>query len=256
MRLDYNEKKMGRESVERKPVAKNRPRKEPMGLFAILSIFALVVTYGAGVATGWILYKVKAAKAPAVQVAPAVKVAEPAPPQPPAPYTPLTFYKTLPQGEKGVIGSGVNLKPPQPPGHAAPVAAPAVPPAAATPAPPSSAAPAAKQDAQPKPQGAEKQDKQQGADKAQEAQQKSEAQQKQEKQDARYVVQVASYRDKQEAEAAQAKLTAKGVAAYLVESKLADKTVWYRLRIGKHLSKAEATQLAGRTGKGAAVIAE
>jgi cell division protein FtsN len=72
----------------------------------------------------------------------------------------------------------------------------------------------------------------------------------------RYVVQVASYREKPEAVSAQAKLTLKGVAAYLVESKLADKGVWYRLRVGHHLTKAEAGDIAGKAGKGAIVLPE
>jgi cell division septation protein DedD len=70
------------------------------------------------------------------------------------------------------------------------------------------------------------------------------------------VVQVASYREKPEALAAQAKLTGKGIAAYLVESRLADKGVWYRLRVGRHLTKGEAGELAGKAGKGSLVLPE
>ena len=70
------------------------------------------------------------------------------------------------------------------------------------------------------------------------------------------MVQIASYRDKQEADAVQAKLTGRGVAAYIVESRFPDKSVWYRLRVGRHLTKAEAEQIAAKSGKGASVLAE
>jgi len=220
MRIDYSDK-MGpvREGVERKPVQKNRPRKEPVGMFALLSVLVLLATFGSGVMTGWFLFKGghKAAPVSAAALAPAQRQQEPAPPagQPeaPPPEAPLTFYKTLPSGgQSPVIGSGLNPKkveqaPAQP--HPAPAAAPAAKPAT---------------------------EKQEGA--------------------TRYLVQIASYRGKQEAEAAQAKLSAKGVAAYLVESRVQDRGVWYRLRVGRHLSRGEAEELAGKAGSGAAVLAE
>jgi len=219
MVMDYSEKRRGREGVERKPPQKNRTRKEPVGAFALLAAGALLVTFGAGVGTGWFLFKGTHKGVPAVAVAQPVKKPEaaPAPPQPaqPAPDAPLTFYKTLPAGGKGALGSGLNLKKPEP--AAAPRPA-APPPAAATPA------------EEQAPPG--------------------------EKEAGRFAVQLASYRDKQEAEAALLKLSGKGVAAYLVESKLADKGVWYRVRVGKHLNKAEAEELAAKSGKGALVLAE
>jgi cell division protein FtsN len=218
MVMDYSEKRPGTKDsvVERKPVQKNRPRKEPVGMFPLLAVAALVVTFGAGVLTGWLLFKgTKKAPAP-VAVAQPVKKDEvpPAATQPTPKDAPLTFYKTLPAGGKGAIGSGLNLKKPEHP--------------AAQPA--ASVAPAAGQPTQPSQAGQEAA--------------------------ARYTVQVASYRDKPEAEAAQAKLAAKGVAAYLVESNLQDKGLWYRLRVGKHLSKEEAGELAAKAGKGAIVLAE
>jgi cell division septation protein DedD len=73
---------------------------------------------------------------------------------------------------------------------------------------------------------------------------------------AAFVVQIASYREQQDADKAQARLNAKGIAAYVVESKLPDSSVWYRVRVGKRLSKAEAQELAGKAGKGAVVVAE
>ena len=202
-------------------------------MLGVLLVFAFLCTFGAGVLTGWLVKGTrKAAPAP---VALAVKKEDPAPaPAPPNAELPLSFYKTLPAGGKGVIGTGLNLKKPEPPSAArhpqasapapVPVAEPAEEPAAA---PAASAAPAAAPTGAAKPETS-----------------------------VRYVVQVASYREKQEALTAQSKLAGKGVAAYLVESRLADKGVWYRIRVGRHLTKAEAGELAGKSGKGAIVLPE
>jgi septal ring-binding cell division protein DamX len=231
MRIDYSEKKTVQKGLERKPVQKNRPRKDSSGMFALLSVAALLVTFCAGVGTGWILFKgPRKGAAPAAVVQP-LKKDEPAQagqqqkPTTPPPDAPLTFYKTLPAGGKGVIGSGMNLKKQEPatPAHPAPAPVHAAP--ASAPESPAAAAPAPAQE-----------QKQQPA--------------------AQFVVQIASYRSKQEADAAQSKLTSKGMAAYVVELRTPDKGVWYRLRAGKHLTKAEAEELAGKAGKGAIVLPE
>jgi len=237
MRLDYSDK-MGavRESAERKPVPKNRPRKAPIGMFAVLSVLLLLgVTFGAGVATGWFLFKGgDGAPAATAAAAPEVKQQEPVPaavaPTAATPQdAPLTFYKTLPSGGHGAMGSGVNLNlsdpPPQP--KTAPVAAPA--------AKPAEEKPAGEKTAVEKPSG----EKQAG-----------------ERTAAEFLVQIASYRDKQEAEVAKAKLSARGIAAYVVESRVKERGVWYRLRAGRHLSRQEAEQLAGKVGSGATVLSE
>lgn len=223
MVIDYSEKRPGLERS--KPPQKNRPRKEPMGMFGLMAAAVLIVTFGAGVMTGWLLFR-GSGKAPAPAAVQPVKkeAAAPAATQPqPVPDAPLTFYKTLPAGGKAAMGSGLNPKKPEAPASA---------PQPAQPAP---------QEAASAPQG-----------------QAAPAQAPQDKDPAspRFTVQIASYRDKQEAEGAQAKLAAKGVAAYLVESRLPDKGVWYRLRVGKHLSKEEADQTAAKSGKGAMVLAE
>jgi len=237
MRLDYSDK-MGavRESAERKPVPKNRPRKAPIGMFAVLSVLLLlVVTFGAGVLTGWFFFKGDGSPAATpASAAPQVKQQEPVPaalpPTAAAPQdAPLTFYKTLPSGGHGAMGSGVNLNlsdpPPQP--KTAPVAAPA--------AKPAEEKPAGEKTAVEKPSG----EKQAG-----------------ERTAAEFLVQIASYRDKQEAEVAKAKLSARGIAAYVVESRVKERGVWYRLRAGRHLSRQEAEQLAGKVGSGATVLPE
>ena len=218
MRLDYSEKRGARESIEpRKPVQKNRPRKEPMGMFALLSVVALLVTFGAGVLTGWLLFKGPRAQTAAAVVTPPAK--EPAAsvsgqaPLKAGPDAPLTFYKTLPAGGKGMIGSGLNLEKTQP--------------VVSAPKPAAVAAPAA---------AAQSEEKKEAA--------------------ARFVVQIASYRAREEADQVRAKLAEKGVAAYVQESKVPDKGVWYRIRVGRHLTKAEAEELAGKAGKGAVVLQE
>jgi cell division protein FtsN len=232
MVLDYSDKSKRtttREGLERKPVQKNRPRKESSGLLGLLTVAVLVATFGAGVLTGWLLFKGPKKGTAPVAVAQSPAKAEPAQavqqkPLTPAPDAPLTFYKTLPAGGHGAIGSGLNLKKPEPQHPAPPAPAATAPPEAApTAAPP--AAPATATEEKPQP-------------------------------GAQFVVQVASYRSKQEAEAAQSKLAAKGLAAYLVESKVPERGVWYRLRVGKHLGRSEAEELAGKAGKGAIVLPE
>ncbi|HJV36012.1 MAG TPA: SPOR domain-containing protein, partial [Geomonas sp.] len=104
MVMDYSEKRKVRESMERKPVQKNRPRKESSGMFALLSIAVLVGTFGAGMLTGWLIFKgPRKGQVPASAVQP-VKKDEAAPaaaqPKTPPPDAQLTFYKTLPAGGK------------------------------------------------------------------------------------------------------------------------------------------------------------
>jgi len=205
-------------------------------MLGVLLVFAFLCTFGAGVLTGWLAFKGthKAAPAPVAQ---AVKKEDPAPAAAaPNADLPLSFYKTLPAGGKGVIGTGLNLKKPEPPPSAphhpqasSPAAAPAAEPAEEPATAPAAAtsAPAAAPTAAGKPETS-----------------------------VRYVVQVASYREKQEALTAQGKLAGKGIAAYLVESKLGDKGIWYRIRVGRHLTKGEAAELAAKSGKGAIVLPE
>ncbi|QXE91866.1 SPOR domain-containing protein [Geomonas subterranea] len=264
MRLDYSEKmKAVRESAERaKPVQKNRPRREPIGTFAVVGLLLLIIGYGAGVLTGWFLFKGKvdpkalaaaqAAAQPKAQTAATPQAAAPAQPgQPvqPAPDVPLTFYKTLPSGGKGAMGSGINTKLPEVQSKAATAASAstATPVPASAPAKPAAAAAAVT--------ASENKPPEKSADKGAESAGDKPAAEKQGG-EARYLVQVASYKERKEADAVRAKLVAKGVAAYLVESKLQDKGVWYRIRVGRHLSKQEAQQLAVKVGSGATVVAE
>lgn len=234
---DYSEKRGGRDIVqERKPVAKNRPRRESGGLVLLMWLVAFAGTFGVGFGAGWFVKGTRKQPAPVV-LAPAVKKEEPTPAaEQPKAEVPLTFYKTLPAGGKGAMGTGLNLKKPEAPAAArevppAPANAPASAPAA--PAAPSAEGAAADSSGVAAPVQAAKA---QGA--------------------SRFVVQLASYREKQEAVAAQSKLAEKGTAAYLVESRVPDRGTWYRLRVGRHLTRAEAGDLAAKYGKGAVVLPE
>jgi len=69
-------------------------------------------------------------------------------------------------------------------------------------------------------------------------------------------VQVASYKERKEAEAVRDRMAARGMQAYIVESHLPDKGVWYRVRIGRGLEQTAANELAAKAGKGAMIIPE
>lgn len=124
----------------------------------------------------------------------------------PAEDVPLSFFESLPKGQKQtVLGSGINEKPKQQPTVAQPVAAPAAP---LKPAVDSGV----------------------------------------------YLVQVASFSTQKDADAAKAKLATKGYSATIQEISLADKGVWYRVRVGHRLDKEAAMEIAGRIGGGAKVV--
>lgn len=135
---------------------------------------------------------------------------------------PLAFYENLPKGQKNtVLGSGINEKPkpiPQP-----------VPATTTAPQKPAQQqtkqnenATAAKQPAPPPPAG--------------------------------YVVQVASFNSRKDAEALKAKLNAKGYNAVISEIDLKDKGIWQRVRIGRRLDKESAIKIANQLMSGAKVL--
>ena len=68
-----------------------------------------------------------------------------------------------------------------------------------------------------------------------------------------FIVQVAAFTNQKEAEATKAKLAAKGYSAALSETTINDK-IWYRVRIGRHLEKEAATEIASRIGGGAKIL--
>jgi cell division protein FtsN len=238
----------------RRQVAKNRPRKQPVGIFAVILISAVSMSFALGVLTGWFVFR-SARKADQGQ--PPLAAGAKGAPQAPAPQAqypnpethtsrgaepPLTFYETLPKGGKAVIGSGLNpakkesLQSPKPvpPPPPRPVAQPPSKPAAAVKAEqadgPAEVAKkgATESAAAPKPEGAA----------------------------GKFCVQVASTRDRKEAEALKTRLAGRGFPAFVVESTIKDRGTWFRVRVGKHLSQRAAGDLAAKAGKGSIVIPE
>ncbi|MDD2500076.1 MAG: SPOR domain-containing protein [Geobacter sp.] len=140
---------------------------------------------------------------------PTVTAGQPAQQASPTGQVPLSFFESLPKGQKQtVLGSGINEKP-----------KPVVPPTPQSPqAPPAVKASDTKTA------------------------------------NAGFLVQVASFTNAKEAENTKAKLAAKGYSATIAEINLNDKGTWYRVRIGRHLDKEAASEIASRVGSGAKVV--
>ena len=245
----------------RKPVTKNRPRKQPVGIFVIVLISAVSMSFALGVLTGWFIHRPPPKTAQSRQALDAGEKGSPAAPQQTRqqnPETgarregdaPLTFYETLPKGGKAMIGSGLNPKNSEGPVFAKPVTVqPALPQKAAV--PPAASHPAAEKAEERKEQAkgpSEQAKKAAAGDPATAAKQADQA--------GKFCVQVASSKERKEAEALQARLAEKGLHVYIVESAIKDRGTWYRVRIGKHLSQQAAGELAAKAGKGAMVIPE
>lgn len=254
MRIDYSEPKKSCSSPQ---PSQNRPRKESSGGVLIVVFVTALLSLGIGFGSGWMLSQrsakngFKAAlEQQSLENSPQQIKTNPLPQKPataippqqpqvggPAPQSatggaqtavepPLSFYKTLPSGQKNnVMGSGINSK--EDKSAKQPLQA-AMPANVSRPAPPQSDDNAQKQPAAAKP----------GA-----------------RQDSNsFTVQVASYSLKSEADALRSKLAAKGYNVSIVESHLGDKGTWYRVRVGKHLDPDAAKELAGKIGKGAIAI--
>lgn len=168
----------------------------------------------------------------------------------PAAEPSLTFYDTLPKGGKAILGSGINLKKEEirsaPSAKGAP---------SNTTLPPQHQKPA-------RPEAAEAQEKRDGgADKpaAEQPGGKGASEPSVKKipaQRGKFSVQVASSKDRKEAEAIKSRLGEKGVTAYIVESALPDKGTWYRVRVGRQMDQSTASDTASRLGKEAIVVPE
>lgn len=252
MRIDYSEPKRSYGTAQ----GTARQRKEPNRLFTTVLVATGVITFIAGFGTGWFLSQKSAKKsfqaateqnslenapkqeatlppkpAPADQPAVPPQADPAATQQPPIPGTtaepPLSFYKTLPSGQKSnVLGSGINTKDDktkQP--LQAPIPANLMKPVAADPQKPSADKPAGTErpPARP-PEGTT------------------------------FTVQVASFPLRSEAETMKSKLAGKGYNASIAESHQGDKGTWYRVRVGRKLDQEAAKELAGKLGKAAIVI--
>jgi cell division septation protein DedD len=249
---------------EHKSVSKNRPRKQPAGIFFFSIFVAVIIAYTLGLVTGWLVFRpaqresadsrtnpadanIKGAGTPAQGPALPAEGSNGAAPEPM-----LTFYDRLPKGNRDLLGSGLNAS--RPPEETS---------ARVAPPPP---APAVKEEAQP----AETATKPKEANKvparpaetavAKDAPAKeSSAKETPAREDAakvRYIVQVASYHVKKEAEELRDRLKAGGLPAYIVESNLAEKGTFYRVRVGRHLDQKAAQETAAKAGGGAIVIPE
>ena len=258
MRIDYSEPKKSCSSPQ---PSQYRPRKESSGGVLIAVFITAVISLGIGFGSGWMLSQRSAKKGfmaameqQSLENSPQQAKAQPSPQQPGVPTPtqqpqaggsapqpastggtqtavepPLSFYRTLPSGQKNnVMGSGINSRDDKPAKQPLQAAMPAN---ITRPAPPRSDEDAQKQPVQPAP--------------AKPAT----------RQDSRgFTVQVASYSLKSEAETLRSKLAAKGYSVGIVESHLGDKGTWYRVRVGKRLDPDAAKELAEKLGKGAIAI--
>jgi cell division protein FtsN len=261
MALDYS---------QRKQINKNRPKKRSTKPFLLLILGAISGVYALGIGTGWLLFKGAVKNSAPVASDPAKadqsRKASGASPSAkdttnsPSPTgkgseTPLTFYYTLPKGDKGVIGSGVNLRRDE----SAPIAKRDVP------APQASAV---------KPQQPVRSEQGEGRAKApvdekeniakeskpHEANDKPTStlpmKQKKELGKGGYSVQVGSYHDKNEAQGLRASLEKNGFSARVVEYAVPGKGVLYRVRVGNRMEQETATRLAVKVGKNAIAVPE
>jgi len=257
MALDYS---------ARRQVSRNRPKRRPIGRYVLLVLAGVSVVYGAGIATGWLLSRTadkiaqKTAAAPPPPVVAGKDSPQGAAAPSPAPRpaaegeeTPLTFFNTLPKGDKEIMGSGINLRQEVKPFPAASTA----PQTAAAGQKPQQTQKAVKAEGTPTSADKSKIEPSAGAEKPSEKKTSVDAEQrKQGPGKASYTVQVASYEQKNEADDLKARLEKQGLFARVVESKVPGKGVRYRVRVGRGLEQDGAHQLATKLGKNAMAIPE
>lgn len=263
MPLDYS---------HRKQVNRNRPKKRSPKLYLLLILGAVSGVYALGIGTGWLLFKnskqdlpqatSNSAKADEKQKgpepSPAAKDAGSTPsPTGKANEAPLTFYYTLPKGDKGVIGSGVNLPRDESPvmtKRDAPVADSHV--NVTKPQPPSKTE---QREAGTKSTNTEKEKtvKETTPNQAKEKPKESlPIKQKKEGGKSGYSVQVGSYHDKNEAQSLKNSLEKNGFSARIVEFAVPGKGILYRVRVGNKMDQEAANRLAGKVGKSAIAVPE
>lgn len=254
MRIDYSPPK---QSCVSSGQSKPRPRKEPVSKVTSLIVVTALIAFSVGFSAGWFLSEKSTKKAfqaateqeslentPKPVIAPPLPVQAPTEPAqsdaspkaaPPSTSTPqaastpdsqLSFYKTLPSGQKtNLMGSGVNAKgekEKQPLQAAIPSNIARKPQGSPNPGKPSADKPAASPT----------------------------------RENNGFTVQVASYSLKSEAEAMKNKLAAKGYNVTVSESNQGDRGTWYRVRVGRRLEQGAAKELAAKIGRGATVFPE
>lgn len=234
MVIDYRER---RQVTQR--VAQNRPKRKSGGLVLVTLTGIGVGIFCGGVATGWFLHGTLK-KASSAAVAPATsqpKKAEPGQPVQTAKQgashagdEPLSFYYTLPKGEKAPLGSGLN------------------PQKVAQPAPHQETKAKEKQVGAPSPAAQ--------ADSTVKKASEPEGAEKQETKKSKYTVQVASCSSRKEAEALKASLEKNGFTPHVFESRIPGKGTWYRVRLGNGMDMEAANRLAAKVGSGAAVMSD
>jgi len=256
MALDYS---------ERRQVSRNRPKKRPARAFLVLIGGCLAVMYGLGVATGWLIFRPMKQNSP-IPPPPSVaskgnqktadQAAGKAVPPPVAPQgggneIPLTFYHTLPKGDKGVLGSGLN--PPHGEGKSVPKNV-----LNTTPVPlKDKASVHVKVPDQKSAKTAQEGKVMSAGENMPEAKSPQTSENRKQKSgNGGYSVQIASYHVRKEAEDVKANLEKNGFAARIVESTQPGKGVLYRVRVGAGLDQEAATQLSGKVGHGAIVVPE
>lgn len=258
MRIDYSPPK---QSCVSSGQSKPRPRKEPVSKVTSLIVVTALIAFAVGFSAGWFLSEKSTKKAfqaateqkslenaPKPVIAPPLSIQAPTEPAqsdvlpktaqpsagtpqatPPPKATPdsqLSFYKTLPSGQKtNLMGSGVNAKGEK---EKQPLQA----------AIPSNIAR--------KPQGSPNSGKPSTDKPAASPTRENNG----------FTVQVASYSLKSEAEAMKNKLAAKGYNVTVSESNQGDRGTWYRVRVGRRLEQGAAKELAAKIGKGATVFPE
>jgi septal ring-binding cell division protein DamX len=254
MRIDYSEPKKSYVT----PQTTSHPRKEPVTRLTLIVVVTGLATFAAGFGSGWFLSQRAAKKSfqaameqTSLESSPQqdANAAKSAPPQPAAPTPsqppqqqtgtvpangqtmpepPLSFYKTLPSGQKNnVMGSGINAREER---GRQPLQA--TMPANVT-RQSQSDSETAKPGNEKSPASAEKPARQDSSG---------------------FTVQVASSTLKSEAESMRSKLAGKGYNVFITESNQGDKGTWYRVRIGRRLEQDAARELSSKIGKGAIVI--
>lgn len=261
MVLDYS---------ERRQVNKNRPKSRPVGLLFVAFFIVAAVSFASGVLIDRFVLKPGSPKmvstagqsvtgagakssqgqAPSTSAQPATQANQPHNQAEPA----LTFYETLPKGGKAILGSGINPKKDE--GTTAKPSSPAPTPQLKEQTVAQPKSPRA-ETAPPVPVSGNRNGKEEPANvKASTGPTKDAVAKNPQPIKGKFAVQVASSKDKKEAEMIKAKLAAKGFAAYIVESNIPDKGIWYRVRVGRQMEQSSANETATMIGKGALVIPE